>query len=49
MALPNAKRKIIEHYDVVSPYYYKLWDEHLPRGVNEALRTDLGFVSGNYR
>lgn len=24
MALPNAKNKIIEHYDVVSPYYYKL-------------------------
>src|SRR5258707_14602390 len=32
MALPNAKSKIIEHYDVVSPYYYKLWGEHLHHG-----------------
>lgn len=24
MTLPNAKYKIIEHYDVVSPYFYKL-------------------------
>jgi tocopherol O-methyltransferase len=32
MALPNAKDKIIEHYDVVSPYYYKLWGEHLHHG-----------------
>jgi len=32
MALPNAKNKIIEHYDVVSPYYYKLWGEHLNHG-----------------
>jgi len=32
MALPNAKGKIIEHYDVVSPYYYKLWGEHLHHG-----------------
>lgn len=32
MALPNAKHKIIEHYDVVSPYYYKLWGEHLHHG-----------------
>lgn len=32
MALPNAKNKIIEHYDVVSPYYYKLWGEHLHHG-----------------
>jgi tocopherol O-methyltransferase len=32
MALPNAKNKIIEHYDFVSPYYYKLWGEHLHHG-----------------
>ncbi len=32
MALPNAKNKIIQHYDVVSPYYYKLWGEHLHHG-----------------
>ncbi len=32
MALPNAKSKIIEHYDVVSPYYHKLWGEHLHHG-----------------
>ena len=32
MALPNAKNKIIEHYDVVSPYYRKLWGEHLHHG-----------------
>lgn len=32
MALPNAKNKIIEHYDVVSPYYFKLWGEHLHHG-----------------
>jgi tocopherol O-methyltransferase len=32
MALPNAKSKIVEHYDVVSPYYYKLWGEHLHHG-----------------
>ena len=30
--LPNDKRKISEHYDVVSPYYYKLWGEHLHHG-----------------
>jgi tocopherol O-methyltransferase len=38
MALPNAKNKIIEHYDVVSPYYYKLWGEHLHHGY---------WISGN--
>jgi tocopherol O-methyltransferase len=32
MALPNLKSKIVEHYDVVSPYYYKLWGEHLHHG-----------------
>jgi tocopherol O-methyltransferase len=29
---PNAKREIVEHYDVVSPYYRSLWGEHLHHG-----------------
>ena len=31
VAIPrvNDKHKIIEHYDVASPYYYSLWGEHL--------------------
>jgi tocopherol O-methyltransferase len=28
----NDKRKIIEHYDLASPYYYSLWGEHLHHG-----------------
>lgn len=32
MTLPNDKAKIVQHYDVVSPYYYKLWGEHLHHG-----------------
>jgi tocopherol O-methyltransferase len=28
----NEKHKIIEHYDVVSPYYYSLWGEHIHHG-----------------
>jgi tocopherol O-methyltransferase len=28
----NEKSKIIEHYDVVSPYYRSLWGEHLHHG-----------------
>ena len=28
----NDKSKIIEHYDVVSPYYRSLWGEHLHHG-----------------
>jgi tocopherol O-methyltransferase len=28
----NEKRKIIEHYDVVSPYYHSLWGEHIHHG-----------------
>jgi len=32
MDLPNDKNKIIEHYDVLSPYYHKLWGEHLHHG-----------------
>src|SRR5215470_13248029 len=29
---PNDKRKIIEHYDLVSPYYRSVWGEHLHHG-----------------
>jgi len=29
---PNDKRKIVEHYDIVSPYYRSLWGEHLHHG-----------------
>jgi cyclopropane fatty-acyl-phospholipid synthase-like methyltransferase len=28
----NEKHKIIEHYDVVSPYYHSLWGEHIHHG-----------------
>jgi tocopherol O-methyltransferase len=28
----NEKRKIIEHYDVVSPFYHSLWGEHIHHG-----------------
>jgi tocopherol O-methyltransferase len=28
----NEKRKIIEHYDAVSPYYNSLWGEHIHHG-----------------
>ncbi len=28
----NDKVKIVEHYDVVSPYYHALWGEHLHHG-----------------
>jgi tocopherol O-methyltransferase len=28
----NDKHKIIEHYDVVSPYYYSLWGDHIHHG-----------------
>jgi tocopherol O-methyltransferase len=28
----NEKRKIVEHYDVVSPYYHSLWGEHIHHG-----------------
>ncbi len=28
----NDKRKIVEHYDGVSPYYHSLWGEHLHHG-----------------
>jgi tocopherol O-methyltransferase len=28
----NDKRKIVEHYDAVSPYYQSLWGEHLHHG-----------------
>jgi tocopherol O-methyltransferase len=29
---PNDKQKIIEHYDVISPYYRSLWGEHIHHG-----------------
>ncbi len=28
----NDKQKIVEHYDLISPYYLKLWGEHLHHG-----------------
>lgn len=28
----NDKQKIVEHYDLLSPYYLKLWGEHLHHG-----------------
>jgi len=28
----NEKRKIIEHYDLVSPYYQSLWGDHIHHG-----------------
>ncbi len=32
LSRPNDKLKIVEHYDVVSPYYRALWGEHLHHG-----------------
>ncbi len=32
LSRPNDKVKIVEHYDVVSPYYRALWGEHLHHG-----------------
>jgi tocopherol O-methyltransferase len=32
MIRSNDKHRIIEHYDVVSPYYRSLWGEHLHHG-----------------
>ena len=32
MPRSNDKHRIIEHYDVVSPYYRSLWGEHLHHG-----------------
>jgi len=29
---PNDKQRIIEHYDLISPYYHSLWGEHLHHG-----------------
>jgi tocopherol O-methyltransferase len=29
---PNDKRKIVEHYDFVSPYYQSLWGENIHHG-----------------
>jgi tocopherol O-methyltransferase len=35
MPYNNQKRKIIEHYDIASPYYRALWGEHLHHGYWE--------------
>ena len=32
MLRPNDKHRIVEHYDVISPYYRSLWGEHLHHG-----------------
>ncbi len=32
LSRPNDKVKIVEHYDVVSPYYQALWGDHLHHG-----------------
>jgi tocopherol O-methyltransferase len=32
MPRSNDKQRIIEHYDIVSPYYRSLWGEHLHHG-----------------
>jgi tocopherol O-methyltransferase len=32
MPRPNDKQKIIEHYDIVSPYYRSRWGEHIHHG-----------------
>jgi tocopherol O-methyltransferase len=29
---PNDKQKIVEHYDLLSPYYRSLWGDHLHHG-----------------
>jgi len=29
---PNDKRKIIKHYDVITPFYRSLWGEHIHHG-----------------
>src|SRR5258707_12617245 len=32
MPRSNDKHRIIEHYDLISPYYRSLWGEHLHHG-----------------
>jgi tocopherol O-methyltransferase len=32
MPRPNDKRRIIKHYDLISPFYRSLWGEHLHHG-----------------
>lgn len=43
MPRTNQKSKIIEHYNLVSPYYYSLWGQHLHHGYwiqgNESKET----------
>jgi tocopherol O-methyltransferase len=36
MSVYNVKRRIKEHYDVLSPYYRSLWGEHLHHGYWES-------------
>jgi len=36
MTAYNVKQRIIEHYDVLSPYYRSLWGEHLHHGYWES-------------
>ena len=33
MSETNDKNKIIEHYDVISPYYRELWGNHIHHGL----------------
>jgi tocopherol O-methyltransferase len=32
MSRPNEKTKVVQHYDVLSPYYRSLWGEHMHHG-----------------
>jgi tocopherol O-methyltransferase len=32
MSHPNEKAKLVQHYDVLSPYYRSLWGEHMHHG-----------------
>lgn len=38
MTAPNDKRKIIEHYDLASPYYRQIWGDHIHHGYWETGR-----------
>ena len=32
MTRPNDKQRVLDHYNIVSPYYHALWGEHLHHG-----------------
>jgi len=32
MTRPNDKQRVVDHYERVSPYYHRLWGEHLHHG-----------------